>query len=219
MFLLRHKSSFFSEGRCFVLKQKITREMIVEAGFSLIRESGESALNVRNIAARLGCSTQPVMYWYKSMNELKADIIARANEFHTSFLIKGGYDDVLVGIGMNYILFASQEKNLFRFLVMSDNTDNGGIAELLAPDTAGVLLEPLERKYSITRDQARDVFEALFACFHGYAALLAYNAAKYDPLHFKKQLLHIYKGVIEDITSANMTRLPINGNENNPQTM
>ena len=195
------------------MKQKVTKEMIVEAGFSIVREEGEPALNVRSVAARLGCSTQPVMYWYKNMSELKADIIARANEFHTAFLTKGGYEDVLVGIGMNYIRFAAEEKNLFRFLVMSDNSDSGGIADLLAPDAAGELLSPLEWKYGLSSDQARDVFEALFSCFHGYAALLAYNAAKYDPLHFKKQLLHIYRGVIDDITSANTKRSMINGSE------
>ena len=200
------------------MKQKVTKEMIVETGLSIIRESGESALSVRSVAARLGCSTQPIMYWYKSVGELKAEIITRANAFHTEFLTKGGYEDVLIGIGMNYIRFASEEKNLFWFLVMSDNADSGGIAELLAPDTAAELLEPLKWKYGITLDQAKDVFEALFACFHGYAALTAYNAIKYDPLHFRKQLLHIYNGVIDDMTSVKLSR-PVIEDDNVPLTM
>ncbi|MBQ9484417.1 MAG: TetR/AcrR family transcriptional regulator [Ruminiclostridium sp.] len=186
------------------MKQKVTRDMIVETGFSIIREEGEAALSVRSVAAKLGCSTQPVMYWYKSVGEMKAAIIERANAFHTEFLTKGGYDDVLIGIGMNYIRFAAEEKNLFRFLVMSDNADGGGIAELMAPDASEDLLKPLEWKYGLTSEQSRDVFEALFSCFHGYAALIAYNAAAYDALHLKKQLVHIYRGVIEDIKSGKM---------------
>ena len=39
---------------------KITREEIVEAAIGLVRQRGEAALNARNIAASLNCSTQPV---------------------------------------------------------------------------------------------------------------------------------------------------------------
>ena len=40
--------------------QKITREMIVEAAFELAREQGMEAVQVKAVAAALGCSVQPV---------------------------------------------------------------------------------------------------------------------------------------------------------------
>lgn len=43
-------------------KAKITKEMIVDAGVELVRESGIEHVNARAVAERLGCSTQPVMY-------------------------------------------------------------------------------------------------------------------------------------------------------------
>lgn len=42
-------------------KQKIAREMILEAGFQLVRKSGIDNVNSRNVAKELSCSTQPVL--------------------------------------------------------------------------------------------------------------------------------------------------------------
>ena len=38
-------------------KVKITKEEIIEAALRIVRESGDEALNARNVAAALGCST------------------------------------------------------------------------------------------------------------------------------------------------------------------
>ena len=46
-------------------KTRITKEMIINAGFEIVRFDGVEALNARNIASKLSCSTQPVMYCFK----------------------------------------------------------------------------------------------------------------------------------------------------------
>ena len=182
-------------------KGRITRDAIIEAGFALVREEGEEKLNARSVAARIGCSTPPVMYVYKTMTELRADILERANEFHTSFLSQtgDGDTDVLIDLGMNYIRFAAEEKNLFRFIAMSDKSGSSGLAELISSEDAEWLLLPLEQKYGLTSDQARDAVEALFVSFHGFAALIAFNSSAYDPAHCKRQLVRIYNGAIGEI--------------------
>ena len=43
-------------------KVKVTREMVADASFEVIRKSGHENLNVRTIAEHIGCSTQPVLY-------------------------------------------------------------------------------------------------------------------------------------------------------------
>ena len=41
-------------------QKRIFREDILEAAADLVRQEGPAALSVRNIAKKLGCSTQPV---------------------------------------------------------------------------------------------------------------------------------------------------------------
>ena len=41
-------------------KQRITKEMILEVAFKLARERGYEQVVVKNIAAEMGCSVQPI---------------------------------------------------------------------------------------------------------------------------------------------------------------
>ena len=41
-------------------KQKITKEMIIETAFEIVRKEGLENLLVKNIAAKLNCSVQPI---------------------------------------------------------------------------------------------------------------------------------------------------------------
>ena len=66
-------------------KVKVTKDTIITAAMDIVRESGASALNARALAARLGCSTQPIFSNYTSMEALRTDVIAQANELYQSF--------------------------------------------------------------------------------------------------------------------------------------
>ena len=55
-------------------KTRITREMILEAAYELLDEAGISAVAIKSIASRLGCSTQPVSWQFGSMTELKKEL-------------------------------------------------------------------------------------------------------------------------------------------------
>ncbi len=188
------------------LREKITREKIADAGFMLVREEGEEKLNVRNLAKRLGCSTQPIMYCYRSVNELREDILNKADEFQTEYLTKDitGVTDIMIGIGLNYIKFAAEESKLFRFIFLSDRSRGGsGIADLINGDVNGELLTPIMQNEGLSEHDARNVFEAFFAAFHGYASLIAYNMTTYDKRHCYFQLSRIYYGVIDSIKYEN----------------
>ena len=52
-------------------KVKITKQMIEEASFELIRANGHENLNARAISEHLGCSTQPVLYAFKTVDEIR----------------------------------------------------------------------------------------------------------------------------------------------------
>ena len=58
-------------------KAKITREMIIDAGFEVAREFGIEAVNARTVSEKLGCSTQPVMYHFKTIEDMKKRFIKK----------------------------------------------------------------------------------------------------------------------------------------------
>ena len=102
-------------------RAKVTKEMIVDAAFAIAREAGVERINARTVSERLHCSTQPVMYHFATMEALKRTVYAKADLYHSEYLMnmKKPPKGAALGIGMNYIRFAIEEPHLFRFLFQS----------------------------------------------------------------------------------------------------
>ena len=62
-------------------KQRITKDMVVEAAFELAREGGMEQVLVKNIAEKLGCSVQPIYSYCSNMEELKKEVQSRTAVF------------------------------------------------------------------------------------------------------------------------------------------
>lgn len=74
-------------------------------------------LTVRRIAEKPGCSTQPVLYHFRSVEEIRSAVYEMADVYHSSFLkeIQEDCDHPLLSIGLHYMRFAVKETELFRF--------------------------------------------------------------------------------------------------------
>ena len=101
-------------------KARVTESMIVDAAIEVVRRQGFENINARTVSGQLYCSTQPVMYHFSTIESLKKAVYRRADQLHSEYLmnIREGLDPIL-GIGINYIRFAVEEPQLFRFLFQS----------------------------------------------------------------------------------------------------
>ena len=68
-------------------KAKVTKEMIIDAAFAVARETGVENINARTVSEKLHCSTQPVMYHFATIEELKRTVYAKADLYHSEFLM------------------------------------------------------------------------------------------------------------------------------------
>ena len=118
-------------------KPTTTKEAIIEAAFELVRARGHEALTARSLAAELGCSTQPIMYQFPNLSQLKELVYQHADAFHTEYILAG---DGLLGIGLRYVQFAAEEPALFRFLFQSGHFDGASLQDMIhAPEAQPVL--------------------------------------------------------------------------------
>ncbi len=179
-------------------KAKITREMILETGLELIRQAGADALNVRRIAERLGCSTQPVMYHFPKMEELKQALYAAVDAYHSEYLIRFDpvKDDPMLSVGLQYIRFAAEERELFRFLMQSEHFRSQRMQDVTDMPELAPILEILQTEAQITAEQSRQAFSALFYAAHGMASLLANNTMTFDESYCANILVNVFMGVI-----------------------
>lgn len=104
-------------------KAKITKEDIIAASVDIVRENGADALNARSIAKKLNCSTQPIFSNFKSMEELRYDVLQYSVEVFRNYqkdVVKSEEYQAYKAAGMGYIKFAKEERELYKLLFMRD---------------------------------------------------------------------------------------------------
>ena len=175
-------------------KIKITKNEIINTALSLVRECGTEALNARNIAASLGCSTQPIFSNYQSMDELRTDVNHAAYEKYLEYLKReseSGKYPVYKAYGIAYIRFASEEKELFKLLFMSDRS---GTAASTSPDfTASVKI--IMQSNGLSEEKATLLHLENWSFVHGIATMLATSFLDLSWELISDMLSDVYQGL------------------------
>ena len=161
-------------------KAKITKEMIIDAAFEITRESGIEAVNARTISEKLGCSTQPVMYYFKKIGDIKSAVWKKTDDFHTEYIMNIQSNEPMMDIGMNFICFAATEKNLFRLLFQSDGLVEKEVTDMVWTGSANPMLGVLMQTEGVDLEGAKSIFTTLGFFVHGFASLLANNSMEYN---------------------------------------
>ena len=179
-------------------KVKVTKEMIVDAAFEVARETGAENINARTVSEKLNCSTQPVMYHFATIEELKKAVYEKADFYHSEYLmnITGNQDGAMLGIGMNYIRFAIEEPHLFRFLFQSNFFSGNTMLELIDAEELVPVLSAMQNSLGMGQEQTKKVFLTVFMFAHGYASIIANNSLKYDEEIINSHLDRAYRGAI-----------------------
>ena len=177
-------------------KGKVTRDMIVNAAAEIARESGAEAVNARAVAQKLDCSTQPVMYHFGTMEELKRAAYARLDLMHTDYLMTPRGEDPLLGIGLNYIRFAVEEPLLFRFLFQSGYAVERNVQEMIASPELTPVLSAMREGIGTDEEKTREIFTTLALFVHGYASIIANNGLEFDEKLAAVQRERVFRGAV-----------------------
>ena len=178
-------------------KSKVTRDLIVSAAFEVARSAGLEAINARALAQKLNCSTQPVLYHFATMEELKRAVYSHADRFHTAYLLTAsGRRDPLLEIGLNYIRFAIEEPQLFRFLFQSGYAKESNLMQMLDSEELLPVLSVMREGLGMSMEKTREVFLTVALFAHGYASILANNALDFDEGLASAHLERAFRGAV-----------------------
>ena len=126
---------------------KVTKEQMIEAAYQMTRKNGFESVTARRLAKELGCSTQPIFRVYPGMDALKEEVREKASAEFNEKLTAGLLKDsqmmaTLQNVGMTYLEFAVQEKNLFRMLFLEESPEGGRFEDMLyGRDLKSILLK------------------------------------------------------------------------------
>lgn len=155
-------------------KETITIQNILDTAFTMTREEGFANVTARKVAAKAGCSTQPIFRVYKNMEELWDAVYLQAAAFFQDYysLYPRTGKTPFANLGMAYIAFAREEKHLFELLFVSDSDSvhKKSMYELLNGDAGNVVYE-----INLARVQGcpnpGDLFMKMWIFIHGAACM------------------------------------------------
>ena len=142
--------------------RKASREQIIDAAVAVLRDEGFSAINARSVAKKLGCSTQPIYFSFKNMDELKAALTERAIELHTQRVLDSlraheGNDSRYSSYGMGFVRFAAEEKQLFRWLYLEGHQLGPYQNDVLLLEIIAVIVEEFGYSEEVARRFHQDM--------------------------------------------------------------
>lgn len=153
-------------------KETITIKQILDTAFEMTRADGFQTVTARKVAAKAGCSTQPIFRVYKNMEELWSAVYLKGVEyFHEYYAaFEGTGTAPFSNLGMAYISFARKEKNLFRLLFLTDNPSKKSMYELLNGKTGTVVTE-INKAASMGCTNPSLLFMKMWIFIHGAACM------------------------------------------------
>lgn len=171
---------------------KFTKEEIVNAALQVVREKGTAALTTRQIAAVLGVSTRPIFTYFQNMQQMQEAVRQAAQALYHSY-IKKGLEQVhpFIGLGEQYIRFATQKPELYRllFLPLAPGSENKAMEEM--ERTQNLVLEFLQQIYQLDEAAAKRFFRDVWLVAHSLAALIVTNCCPYSPEEIRQILTSV----------------------------
>lgn len=139
-------------------KQKITREMVIEAAFSLAKAGGMEQVLVKNIAEKLGCSVQPIYSYCSNMESLRQEVIGCASEYVRKFVAERvDPDDMFRSTGRAYVQVAREEPQLFKLFILHRRAGVSSLEELYAAETNPQMAEIIAKQLRIRVEAAKQL--------------------------------------------------------------
>ena len=185
-------------------KFKFTKDEIVSAAFGIVREGGEDALTAREVAKRLGSSTSPIFTVFSDIKELREEVVKKAKAMFDGYMAKAlDFTPAYKMRGIQWVRFAKDEPELFRFLFMrdigKDKSFDSSIEEI--PFGKDDDIKIIVRDYKATPEQAETMFRQMWIYTYGMCTLTACGVCSFSDEEIALGLGEAFRGAVHVILS------------------
>ena len=178
-------------------KTRITKDMIIDAAVEVVRKNGYESINARTVAENLKCSTQPVMYHFDTIESLKRAAFRKIDLMHSAYMMNRREDqDPVLSIGLNYIRFAVEEPQLFRFLFQSGYAEANSLLDMIDSEDLDPVIATMREGSGLDMKKTRELFLTVALFAHGYASIIANNHLEYDERLIAEHLERTWNGAV-----------------------
>ncbi len=186
-------------------KAKFTREEITAAALELAADRGITSLTARELAAALGTSTRPIFTAFQTMNEVVSEVRKAALWcFHEYAKKAEAYTPVFKQVGLQMILFASEQPKLYRLLFMTEHPETKSFEDIFQNlgEVAVLCIDVIQHDYNLSREDAMLLFRQLWIYTYGAGALIATRMCSFSPDEIQDMLSQEFAATLALIKSG-----------------
>ena len=179
-------------------KIRISKDMILDAAFEIVRQYGMEKLSNRELANKLKCSIRPIYYQFENVEEMQKELYIKIEQYFYEFLL----DNMVEGIpqykqiGINYIRFAKREKQLFQTLFMNST----GLTPDAFVSKDGEDYKEIEKLIKIStnlkEEEIKDFHTKMWIFCHGIATLVASGTVKLTDSQIQNLLSYEFQALM-----------------------
>ncbi|MDD2971650.1 MAG: TetR-like C-terminal domain-containing protein [Lachnospiraceae bacterium] len=176
---------------------KVSETQIIEAAVKIVREKGESALNARELARELGCSTRPIFRVYGAMSDLKEVVLQEAGKiFQEVMSLSMRKENSILSLGLATVHFAKDEPNLFKLFFMSNFLKYQSLYEMVDQNNDYGGIDALIKMTGLPAQPSKKMFISLWMIAHGIASMIATNPFAVSDDEITELLVNAYDGFL-----------------------
>lgn len=155
-------------------KQRITKQMVVDAAFEIARIDGMEQVLVKNIAKRLGCSVQPIYSYCSNMEGLRQDVEQKVRCFVKEYV--AGHmdqDNLFRSTGQAYIQLAKEEPYLFKIFTLHQRNGISSLDDLYRSEADSQMASVIAEQLGISPRRAQELHLNMLIYTMGLGAIFS----------------------------------------------
>ena len=160
------------------MKQIFSKEDILNAGLSIVRDEGYEAVTMRRVAEAAGSSVQPLYSMFGDreafMESLYRYAVGWVRDYNSEHSDVGC--NVFSSVGIAHIRIAQNYPGVFSFVYMSPYVKADNMTELLILAEQPSVVSEMMAMWGISDDQAKALYSDLAIYTHGLATLIMAGA-------------------------------------------
>lgn len=182
-------------------RQKITRDMVLEAAFSIARSWGPEQVMVKHIAAALGCSVQPIYSYCENMDALREDLAHMASQFLRQYVSRHvDRHDLFRSTGETYLRFAREEPGLFRLYFFRNRPTAASLEDACRQESNPHMLSFLQESLGLDQERAQQLYQHMIIYTMGLSFILASSGGDIPAEEMSAQLERAYDAFFNTVS-------------------
>ena len=160
-------------------KESVTKNMIIDTAFALVREEGMQNVTARKLAGKIGCSTQPIVWHFDNMEGLRRALAEYAQNYANNKMLATGNNvvEAFEHMGRAFVEIAVKEPNLYKFLYLDGSKGKAvhHFDAIITSEQNAETIKKIAEFLGIKEENVGRYLQNTMIYAHGIATLVATN--------------------------------------------